>query len=60
MVLCITDNISAKNWTTHTCKKSIIGCALACCFCGLMIGSQVGINAKGISTTTNKIANKIL
>jgi hypothetical protein len=25
VVLCITDNISAKNWTTHTCKKTIIG-----------------------------------
>ncbi len=25
VVLCVTDNISAKNWTTHTCKKSIIG-----------------------------------
>jgi hypothetical protein len=60
MVLCITDNISAKNWTTHTCKKSIIGQALACFFCGLMISSQVGINAKWISTTANKIADKIL
>ncbi len=25
VVLCVTNNISAKNWTTHTCKKSIIG-----------------------------------
>ena len=25
VVLCVTDNISATNWTTHTCKKSIIG-----------------------------------
>jgi hypothetical protein len=25
VVLCITDNISTKNWTTYTCKKSIIG-----------------------------------
>ncbi len=59
VVLCITDNISAKNWTTHTCKKSIIGQALTCFFYGLMIGSQVGINAKWISTTANKIADKI-
>ncbi len=36
-----------------------MGGALACFFCGLMIGSQVGINAKWISTTANKIANKI-
>jgi hypothetical protein len=25
VVLCVTENISAKNWTAHTCKKSIIG-----------------------------------
>jgi hypothetical protein len=59
VVHCITDDISTKNWTTHTCKKYIIGQALACFFCGLMIGSQVEINAKWISTTANKIANKI-
>jgi hypothetical protein len=59
VVLCMTDNTSAKNWTMHTCKKSIIGCALARFFCGLLIGSDVGINAKWISTTANKIADKI-
>jgi hypothetical protein len=46
VVLCVTDNISAKNWTMHTSKKSIIGQALARFFCGLLIGSDVGINAK--------------
>ena len=25
VVLCVTDNISTKNWTVHTSKKSIIG-----------------------------------
>jgi hypothetical protein len=60
VVFCVTDNISTKKWTTHTCKKSIIGQTLARFFCGLMIGSQVGINAKWVSTTTNKIADKIL
>ena len=25
VVLCVTDNVSAKNWTVHTSKKSIIG-----------------------------------
>jgi hypothetical protein len=29
IVLCITDNTSALNWTLHTCKKLIIGRALA-------------------------------
>jgi len=55
VVLCVTDNISAKNWTVHTSKKSIIGRALARFFCGLLIGSNVGINAKWISTLANKI-----
>jgi hypothetical protein len=60
VVLCVTNNISAKNWTLHTSKKSIIGRALARFFCGLLIGSDVGINAKWISTAANKIADEIL
>ena len=59
VVLCVTDNISAKNWTIHTSKKSIIGRALARFFCGLLIGSRVGINAKWISTLHNKIADDV-
>jgi len=55
VVLCVTDNISAKNWTVHTSKKSLIGRALARFFCGLLIGSNVGINATWISTHANKI-----
>jgi len=43
----------------HTCKKSIIGRALARFFCGLLIGSAVGINATWISTVENKIADEI-
>jgi hypothetical protein len=59
VVLCIsiTDNVSAKNWTMHTCKKSIIGRTVAHFFCGLLIGSEVGINVKWISTVANKIAD---
>jgi hypothetical protein len=56
----VTDNISAKNWTVHTSKKSIIGRALARFFCGLLIDSNVGINAKWISTLANKIAKSLL
>ena len=59
VVLCVTDNTSALNWTLHTSKKSIIGRALARFFCGLLIGSNVGINAKWISTIENVIADKI-
>jgi hypothetical protein len=58
VVLCITDNTSALNWTLHTSKKSIIGRALARFFCGLLIGSNVGVNTKWISTIKNVIANK--
>jgi hypothetical protein len=46
VVLCITDNTSALNWTLHTSKKSSIGRAFARFFCGLLIRSNVGINAK--------------
>jgi hypothetical protein len=59
VVLCVMDNISAKNWTMHTSKKSIIGHALTRFFCGLLIGSDVGIDAKWISTLANSIADKI-
>ncbi len=59
VVLCVTDNTSALNWTLHTSKKSRIGRALARFFCGLLIGSNLGINAKWISTVENIIANKI-
>jgi hypothetical protein len=57
VVFCITDNVSAKNWTMHTFKKSIIGCTLTRFFCGLVIGLDVGTNAKWIATKTNKIAD---
>jgi hypothetical protein len=59
VVLCVTDSTSALNWTLHTSKKSIIGRALARFFCGLLIGSNVGMNTKWISTIKNLIANKI-
>jgi hypothetical protein len=59
VVLCVTDNISAKNWTIHTSKKSIIGQALARIFCSLLINSRVGVNAKWISMLKNKIADDI-
>ncbi len=59
VVFCITDNTSALNWTLHTSKKSNIGRALARIFCSLLIGSNVGVNAKWISTIKNVIADKI-
>ena len=59
VVLCVTDNMSAKKWTTHTCKKSRIGRVLARFFCGLLIGSSVGINSTWISTKANTIADEL-
>ena len=59
VILCVTDNTSALNWTLHTSEKSMIGRALARFFCGLLIGSDVGVNAKWISTIENLIADKI-
>jgi hypothetical protein len=59
VVLCVTDNASALDWTLHTSKKSRIGRALARFFCGLLIGSNIGVNAKWISTVKNEIADKI-
>jgi hypothetical protein len=55
VVLCVTDNISAKNWTIHTSKKSIIGRALERFFCGLLIGSRVGIKENGSVLFTTRL-----
>ena len=59
VILNVTDNMSALNWTTHTCKCSQGGRLLARTFCSLLIGSPVGINAKWISTHDNEIADQI-
>jgi hypothetical protein len=59
MALCMTDSICTNNWTMYTSKKSIIRCALARFFCRLLIGSDVGITAKWISTLANCTTNKI-
>jgi hypothetical protein len=59
VVLCVTNNTSARNWTLHTSKTSKIRRALARFSCGLLIGSNVGINAEWISTIENVIADKI-
>jgi hypothetical protein len=60
VLLNVTNNASALSWTTGACRKSRIGCLIACFFCSLMIGSPIGINSKWISTKDNKIADDIL
>ncbi|KAL7525487.1 hypothetical protein ACHAXR_003426, partial [Thalassiosira sp. AJA248-18] len=59
VVLNITDNTSAQNWTLHACKTSMIGRRLGRFFCGLLIGSPLGINSQWISTDENELADTI-
>ncbi len=59
VVLCVTDNTSVLNWMLHTSKKLIIRRALARFCCGLLIGLNLGINAKWISMIKNVRADKI-
>ena len=59
VILSITDNTSALNWTLHTSKKSLIGRALARFFCGLMIDSPLGVTSIWISTHKNEVSDRI-
>jgi hypothetical protein len=59
VLLNITDNMSASNWTIHMCKHSELGCLLACFFCSLLIHLPLGINSQWISTKENIIADVI-
>jgi len=59
VVLNITDNTSAQNWTLHACKTSMIGQRLGRFFCGLLVGSPLGINSQWISTHENELADTI-
>ncbi len=43
VLLNITDNIPASNWTVHTCTCSKLGCLLAHFFCSLMMNFSLGI-----------------
>ena len=59
IILNITNNISALNWSIHAYKKSALGRRLARLFCRLLIRSPLGINSKWISTHENTIADAI-
>jgi hypothetical protein len=59
VVLNITDNKSALNWTLHSCQGSPAACLLARLFGYLQIYSLIGINSKWIPTDENKIADDI-
>ena len=59
VLLNVTDNTSALNWTLHSCKTSKIGRMLARFFCSFLINSPLGINSEWISTAENEIADDI-
>ena len=59
ILLNVTDNTSAKNWTTHGCKSSRIGRLLSKFFCYILMDSPLGINAKWIDTKENELADEI-
>ena len=59
VILNITDNVSASNWTSHACLQLRIGRLLGRLLCFLLMDSPVGINSKWISTVDNEIADDI-
>jgi len=59
VLLNVTDNTAALNWTVHNCKSSTIGRMLARFFCCLLIDSPLGINSEWIATDKNELADEI-
>jgi hypothetical protein len=53
------DNMSACSWTNSYCKSSLIGRALGRLFIGLLMGTDLAIQAEWISTLENEIADEI-
>ena len=53
------DNTSAVSWVNTRCKDSLAGRALGRLFCGLLMGSTIGLCTDWISTTQNVIADDI-
>ena len=58
VILCVTDNTSAVNWTLHTSKKSVIGRALARFFCGLLISSKLVLMPSGLAPSKTLLLTK--
>jgi hypothetical protein len=52
VLLNVTDNTFALNWTMGACCKSRIGCLLARFFCLLLINSPLGITPSGLAFFT--------
>lgn len=53
------DNTSAESWLVKSCKRSFIGRDLGRLQAALMINNPVGVHTAHVSTTDNKIADRI-
>ena len=53
------DNTSACSWINYKCKTSMFGRKLALIFLGLLMGTNLGIQAEWLPTTLNVIADDI-
>jgi hypothetical protein len=53
------DNAAATCWVNKKCKESLIGRALGRFFCGLLMSTNLGIQAEWLSSESNKIADEI-
>lgn len=58
-LLAFADNQSAVRWITKFCLTSLAGRALGRLFCGLLVDSPLGINAKWLAGVDNTIADAI-
>lgn len=59
VILALADNQSAVRWISRFCLTSMAGRALGRLFCGLLVGSELGINAKWLAGIDNTIADAI-
>lgn len=53
------DNTSATCWINRRCKESLIGRALGRLFCGMLMSTKIGIQARWLSSETNGVADDI-
>ena len=53
------DNTSACSWVNVRCKSSLIGRALGRFFCGMLMGSKLGIHTEWLPTHLNVVADDI-
>ena len=59
VLLDMADNTACIRWTNHACKDSLAGRALGRFLCMLLVNTNLGINAKWLSTDENLIADTI-